>query len=82
VVTGRIEKLVRLGENVVAAVQSQAPGRPPVYISMPGYESQRQALREGAELTFRFMPEGIHLMPADRVDPDYRIGRPAQADTI
>jgi molybdate transport system ATP-binding protein len=82
IVTGTVDKLVRLGENVVAAVQSQAPGRPPVYISIPGYQAEQHAIREGSALVFRFLPEGIHLMPADRFDPEYRIGRPAQADTI
>ena len=69
-VRGMISRLVRLGESIVVSIEVDGPGRPPVHMSIPVQVAQEREIHEGAAVAFAFLPDGIHLMHADRPQAD------------
>ena len=67
---GMISRLVRLGESFVVSIDVDGPERPPVHMSIPVQVAQEREIHEGAAVAFAFLPDGIHLMHADRPQAD------------
>ena len=66
-VRGTIASVVRLGENAVLGVDVDGDGRPRVFVSVPIHVAQARQFAPGIQTDFRFLSEGIHIMPADRI---------------
>lgn len=63
--SGRIVKIVALGETVHIQVQANATDDARLTLGVSHHIARRYALAEGQQLTLRLRGEHIHLMPAD-----------------
>lgn len=64
-VSGRIAKIVTLGETVHIQVHADETDGARLFLSVSHHIARRYALAEGQQLALRLRGEHIHLMPAD-----------------
>lgn len=64
-VSGRIVKIVALGETIHIQMQADATEGARLSLNVSHHIARRYALAEGQQLTLRLRGEHIHLMPAD-----------------
>jgi len=71
-VPGRVHDLLVLGDTARIDMRVPAADDAHLYFTIPSHVARRNGLETGCRITVSLLREGIHLMPADGLEPDGR----------